>query len=380
MLVKPTFLDKNKETIKADIASFVETTKDMTVVEKRQLMVDMNTDGKSVTYVNRFGQIVTQTDLSEKIKDYASWRIVPVDNIIKTSDNVGLNIFEVQNLTGDELPIIVNQNPSGSPAKYYVAGDGGATYYKGPAEYGVETTIEPYFLVSETKSYRISDAIRGRAPQKVIDDINEDLASSLNIEIDKICWQMIDNVIGVFPSTTLYVYDKRITNYPTTNYINIPAEGGLTPNVFKKIFQYGLLLGSKNGRKVNIKNIYLSVEALTSFWDWLDIVSGYAGGDFVNATGTVPSDIRSQIWRSGTITNMFGYTVNIITVNWLPTDVAYFDTTESAGFFWTKTELDKVLTKDKEFDFNKIDTKLTKWVAHCLPDTHRPFVGKVKYK
>ena len=142
----------------------------------------------------------------------------------------------------------------------------------------------------------------------------------LSCIIDEDLWALLVAGIGAFVAGTTYQLDPRIIAalYPATNYLNSSGQGSLTVTVFKDLFDHVNRLGQ--GRKV--VNIKVRTDAPRDIWDWVSVVTGW------NATAVqgAPSDPRNtvspqtqrDVEQSGTLTQLFGYTFNIETVNDIP--------------------------------------------------------------
>ena len=315
------------------------------------------------------------------IIEFNSFRKIVIDTLLM-SQNVGLNFFESATLGDDELPMIINNNNARRPIVFHTASEGGGTYLSGPIEYGEEKEVSPYFITSDQKWYNVDNAIQGRTPTEIIDNINQDVADSLDIKMDTIAWDLAKTALGTFTEgTEYYTYDKRIKNFPTTNILNLTgvSETGLSPAVFKAIGGYTLKLGKVGGIPVRIKNIYVAPEALMDCWDWVNIVAGFSSGTVVDPRKTVPTEVRDAIWRTGVLPDLFGQNANIVTLNTMEPGEVFFDTTVPVGYMWTKPSLDKDMTKDNIYEDNRIYYKIRKWVCHAIPSTRRIYFGKVIY-
>ncbi|MBU1871154.1 hypothetical protein KKF17_03500 [Patescibacteria group bacterium] len=315
------------------------------------------------------------------IIEFNSYRKLVIDSLIM-SQNVGLNFFESATLAEDELPIIVNNNNARKPIVYHSASEGGGTYLSPQIEYGKEEEVRTYFITSDEKWYNVDNAIQGRTPTEIIDNINRDVADSLDIKLDEIAWTLAKTALGIFTEgTDYYVYDKRVKNFPTTNILNLTglSDTGLSPAVFKAIGGYILRLGKIGGIPVRLKNIYVAPEAMMDCWDWVDIVAGFSGGTVVDPKKTVPSDVRNAIWRTGIMPDLLGQNANLIPLNTMEPGEVFFDTTIPIGYFWTKPSLDKDMIKDNTYEDNRIYYKVRKCVGHAVLSTKKIGFGQVKY-
>ena len=187
--------------------------------------------------------------------------------------------------------------------------------------------------------------------------------------IDKDMWTLIDDQL-VGAGETLeekmgIELDEDIKNFPETNYIDATTEEGLTLDIFKKIADYA------NRVNRRVRNIYVPSNRIKDIYDWVSVASGYSGGD-VEASETVPSAIHDQIVRTGMISNLFGYQVNLVPVNFLDGTEGdedgnislYVNFNEAAGEYRDVRELDNTFMEE---DASRIYLTMTKGVALFAP-------------
>lgn len=377
-----TMLPINRQRLEPIFASTKEKSPDQ-IAKDKELTRKMHLASEDVAIKMLDGSEKVYSDYKKKVEIFASWRIERVQSLI-FGNNVATDFFEVINLEDDELPIIINDNPTMKPLVFHSTGTGGKTYYSDPIEYGQETEVNPIFLTSDEGLYEVDNARTGKTPDSVIRNVDLRISSSLDIEIDKRCWSLVNSIIGAFTSPTkYYVFDDRVVDFPTTNLIAAPSNGlkGVSPQVIKNIGHYVNLLGKVGGQQVALRNIYVPAVSLSSLWDWPTQVAAVSGtGSVEKPTQTVPDEVKNQIWKTGSApVTMFGQTFNLISVNTLPAGAVYGTTNIPLGRLWTKASLDRSLVRDETYDENKIYTKVRKWFAAATVDTAVPFVVKALY-
>ena len=368
-------LPENRRRVEAIFASRPERDE----AKDRELIRKMHTDGEPVTLKLAGGER-TLTNLEDKIKVFASWRIERIQSMI-LGTNVGLDFFDVVNLTGDELPVIINNNPTMKPIKFHSTTAAGRTYNSPPIEYGQETVIEPMLLTSDEASYDVKNIRLGKTTSEIINAVDERIAKSLDIEIDKLCWELIESAMKpVFSSpTNYYIFDDRVTSFPTSNIIAAPSNGlpGISPRIFKNIGRHINLLGAG----VQLRNLYIPAQDYASIWDWPEHPTPITGGTpMIKPTETVPDSVKDTIWNTGALpVILFGHRCNLVITNTRASGAVYFNTNVPVGKMFTKTEMDDTKTDDKVFDTGKVRTRLEKWLAMAVLDTNIPYVGKALY-
>ena len=199
--------------------------------------------------------------------------------------------------------------------------------------------------------------------------------------IDKDMWTLIDSQL-VGEGETLeekmgIELDEDIKNFPETNYIDATAEEGLTLDIFKKIADYA------NRVSRQVRNIYVPSNRIKDIYDWVSVASGYSGGD-VEASQTVPSAIHDQIVRTGQLSALFGYDVNLVPVNFLDGTEGdeegnislYVNFNEAAGEYRDVRELDDVFMEE---DASRIYLTQTKGLAMFSPSYQARNVLKINF-
>jgi len=210
--------------------------------------------------------------------------------------------------------------------------------------------------------------------------------------IDRDLWNLLVAGVGAFVAGTTYQLDPRIIAalYPATNYLNSAAQGALTKVVFMDLFDHVNRLGG--GRRV--VNIKVRTDAPRDIWAWVSVVTGFAAiaaqGTPVSPQQTVSPQTQRDIEQTGTLTQLFGYTFNIETVNDIPQtavdtqignvgaagEYLFASMNEPAGKYYEKPgQAKEVLYNEKECDImgkeNQEGFYIKKAVCMIMPDPMR---------
>jgi len=105
--------------------------------------------------------------------------------------------------------------------------------------------------------------------------------------------------------------DDRVHDFPSTNDLDLSAQGGLTLEVFRQITSHFDMVGRA------VRNVYIPSSRRSDLWEWMSIPAGYSDSSGITADNVVPQGIHEQIVRTGTLTNLFGYPVNLVPINTL---------------------------------------------------------------
>ncbi|MGV9141346.1 MAG: hypothetical protein ACOC1X_00245, partial [Promethearchaeota archaeon] len=134
----------------------------------------------------------------------------------------------------------------------------------------------------------------------------------------------IEDVEGIY-------IDSRVKQFPNSTDLDMSDEEGITLDVLKTIAEHFDQLGRQ------IQNIYIPSNRRSDIWDWMSIPAGYDDGSGVDADNVVPIDMHSNIVRTGSVNNLFGYSVNFVPLNILNGDAdngevyLWVSTNEPAG-------------------------------------------------
>ena len=232
---------------------------------------------------------------------------------------------------------------------------------------GETVRIHPYFIQTpEVHMNKLSlrqgditaeSKMRRRAERNMAKRINKDMWTAVKSQLVKDD-ETLEEKMGI-------KLDDDIKNFPETNNIDASAEGGLTLDIFKKIADYA----NRTGRRV--RNIYVPSNRIKDIYDWISVASGYQDGD-VEASETVPSQIHDQIVRTGQISQLFGYSVNLVALNTLDGTRGnedgeielYVSFNEAASEYRDIRELDNTFMEE---DASRIYLTITKGVAIFSP-------------
>lgn len=325
-------------------------------------------------------------DLTAK-KEFARARTQRI-NINVLDDIKALQFFEYITLQDDEVPVVyievdwpvdawVISGYGHSPERLFINRDSVDWYrtvwYK---------TDRYFYPVRSAQSGDLN--LQARLMRRAEHD--------LKCVIDRDLWTLLVAGIGAFVAGTTYQLDPRIIAalYPATNYVNSMAQGALTKVVFMDLFDHVNRLGQ--GRKV--VNIKVRTDAPRDIWTWVSVTTGFAAtaaqGAPVSPQQTVSPQTQKEIEQSGTLTQLFGYTFNIETVNDIPQTAVdtqigntgaagrylFASMNEPAGKYYEKPGQDTEVTySEKECDImgreNQEGFYIKKALCMIMPDPMR---------
>lgn len=177
-----------------------------------------------------------------------------------------------------------------------------------PIPYRVSTDrIYQYLPSVLTGNTGPDDDIKARAGYEIEQRIEDDL------------WDLITAALGTFSNA--WVFDTRIQDMPTTNELDLSAQGGIT-----KGWVQGLLAavdkiplrdgsGIVTSQTAQIRNIIIPSDAAQDIREWVSVVSSVAGGDATtDAFDTISPAKQAEMERNGVVAidTMWGEKLGII--------------------------------------------------------------------
>lgn len=184
--------------------------------------------------------------------------------------------------------------------------------------------IQPYQITSE-EYYMDKFALELgiiEEPKRLEDKASENITWKLERDAKNVLenglYDNIDNVAGINIS-------NKISNYPSSNKLDLSSYGGITLNTFKDIAVYAKRLGRE------IEAVYAPVSVETDMWEWLDVPEQYNGQEGPPPDELIPSKLREKLVTEGVPGQMFGRNFNIQSINTLNDDP-----TEDAIYMWVK--------------------------------------------
>jgi hypothetical protein len=177
-----------------------------------------------------------------------------------------------------------------------------------PAPYQISTDVIYQYMQSVlTGNVDPDDDINTRAQYEIDQRIEDDL------------WDLLTAALGTFSNA--WVYDNRIQDLPTTNELDLSAEGGITVNWMRELLAAVDKIPARNGsgiatsQTVKIRNLIIPSSAAQDIRLWVSVVSTVAGGTVSqDAADSVSAAKHAELERTGmtAIDTMWGEPLNII--------------------------------------------------------------------
>lgn len=350
----PWMLPQNRRKLSRDYASF------------RENRFDPSNPEDMARYRDVLKKSASDENLS---KEVAAYRTFVIQNDVLATP-WALSAFQSINLSAGDLPLI--ERPRSRNLQRFtvrsVGIDGGALRDQWRTTKSAET-LELELLTTDRVEYPIMDIQQGDIGAS--QDVDRELRYDLEMKLDTLAKANIDaakvvsglrDVLSIHPNVD-------VNNIPDTNYLNlngVDTAGELSIGKLKTILdhvsQFGAAGGADEG--ISISTIMLSPQNLRDPWDFIDLVSGFSGGDAVEPKDTVPTPVRENIFQTGMITNAWGHTFSWMPNAQLSKGKMYVMTSKPLGWFFGKSELDRTL----------------EWNATNSPDHAENNVGEILHQ
>jgi len=150
-------------------------------------------------------------------------------------------------------------------------------------------------------------------------DIKERASYEIEQRIEDDLWTLITAALGTF--TNAWVYDNRIQDMPTTNEIDLSAEGGITVGWMRGLLAAVDMIPARTGSGIvtgetaKIRNIIIPSSAMQDTREWVSVVSTVAAQtQSQDGVDAISPALQAQLEKSGvaSIPTMWGEPVGIM--------------------------------------------------------------------
>ncbi len=315
---------------------------------------------------------------NEVAQEIAAARLIKVSNDV-LAHTFALSFLELMTLGDNEWPYVYNRHIDRNFKVTKIGQNGGA-----PKKQVVERMTTTQFLMeriaSEEYEFPLWNLQIGQEDE--LDAAQRRITFELMLKIDKLAQGILDaNAISSGLRATLNLHPSiNASNIPDKNYYDLSGtdtSGKWSVEKFKQILDYAARFTADTSDDLGdmqIKAFYIPSPNKRDIWDFVDLVSAYDGssgaapaGVIADPKSTIPHEVKTEIWRSNRLEQMFGYKFAIVTRNTLATATNYVSTNMPAGYFWTKPSQDEVLL-DNSPKMRKVN-KNSIWMAKTIQMT-----------
>jgi len=309
----------------------------------------------------------------EKSVEMSEARIRRIMNNIEAT-TMGASFFEMEVLGESDFPIYVVETEDKCLVLYI--GENGKPPKRQwvPSETAYQVPLN--WLSSDEINYPLVSIYTGNlgAFERVNKRIERDLAYQRDVN----CQALLDAGAAASFATGVLSAHRLVDsdNLPTGNYLDQSAEGSLTINVFYAILEYADKVG------MAIKSIHIPSSQMGQMRKFVSLVAAVSStGDVEKPSLTVPESVRTELWRTGKITNMFGQEIDIVGHNTLALNYGYVAMSEPAGYMPVKPSMDMTILDDSKDKIKKnLNSLMAKKVeAYYMPAPNRKNFIKFRF-
>lgn len=304
----------------------------------------------------------------EKSQMLAEARIRRIFNNI-AAETIGASFMELEVLADDESPLYIVETAD----KVYInyVGQNGKTAKRQLVVPESPFLVPLQWLSSEIMEYTKRSMYHGDL--KNFDRVNKLIEVEIRNQTDVNCMTLLAAGAEASFSTGVLAPHRLVDddNLPTGNYLDLKAEGTLNINVFKAILAYC------DVADVTALSIHVPSAHTKQMRDFVDLVAGTSStGDIEKPSLTIPSEMRTELFRSGKLNDFFGKNIDIVGHNTLPLKYGWVATDKPAGYLVTKPSLNETILDDSVAMRQKNKESL---MARKVEAYYQPLPNRVNY-
>jgi hypothetical protein len=257
----------------------------------------------------------------------------------------------------------------------------------------VTQSIPTPYRISTDRIYQYMPSVLTGNPEPD-DDINTRAQYEIEQRIEDDLWDLVAAAVGTFSNA--WVYDTRIQDMPTTNELDLSAEGGITVGWMRSLLAAVDKIPARNGSGIvtgqtaKIRNIIIPSNAMQDIRTWVGVVSTVAGGDVSTDAGdSVSATLHADLERRGVaaIDTMWGEKLGIVkskrlmgttSANWEKYAWVFLDGPVGRLMVWGDES--NVFTHDDRLQDFQEGMSIHKTIAMDIPSPYTPNFLRVQIK
>lgn len=346
-------------------------------------LFDLNDRAQRAEYSRRIKEAWTSDPQSVPAREMAAYREFQILNDIMASP-WALAAFQTVTLMDDEMPLI--DFPMSRLYNTFTVKSISDAGRPTEAMWGSTRDMQQIDIGEVSTPlvrYSTRNLIEGDINE--LNRIQSSLQYEMDMKIDALALANINaNVVASGLQDDLNIHpDIVLANIPDENELDLSASdaGVLTLAKLQTILLHILKFGTAGDgdRPFTISNIQMSPENVHDAWDFVSLVSGWdtsAGVGSFDPKQTVPPEVRSEIFRTGSITQAWGQTWTNTPNPQIAKGTMYVFTTEPVGWAFYKPSNDVILNYDERNNTNYAlermgETMARKAVSFYIPASWR---------
>jgi hypothetical protein len=323
--------------------------------KRRKEMEDDRFDPSSADDMREYASLLQAAANDPAVwNEVAAYRTFVFTNDVMASP-FALSAFQTINFSADELPLIERPR-SRNLQRFTVRShslDGGTL----SQQWRPSKTIESFdfeMIATDKVEYTLMDLQQGNVSAAA--DIDRELAYDMEMKVDELAKAQLDAAQTASGLRALLSIHPKVVlaNIPDKNYLDLTNTTTYGPaNVFtlvrlKAVLNHIALFGAAYpDQAMSIQTILCSPQNMRDAWDYVELVSGFNSSTLAqNPENVVPKGVRDQIFSTGMMTSAWGMTWNWTPNSQLDKGRMYVLTNQPLGWFFTKSEFDKMIRYD----------------------------------
>lgn len=329
----PWLLPVNRRKLARDYASF------------RENRLDRYNQEEMRQYKEKLIEAASDPEAKREVAAYREFELVSDVMAIPWT----LGTFQAVNLSAEDLPLLTFPR-SRNLQRFNVRSvgiDGGTFRDQWRTTKSIEQILME-MVSTDRVEYTLNDLQQGNVNES--DRINAELQYDMEMHIDGLGKTNIDAAkveSGLRDSLSIHPSIDPL-NIPDKNYLDlngVDTAGKLSIGKLKTILEHVSKFGAAGGadEAISIQTIMMSPQNIRDPWDFIDLVSGFTGGEAVEPSQTVTPGVRESIFNTGMMTSAWGHTFSWTPNAQLSVGKMYILTSQPLGWYFTKTDFDKVI-------------------------------------
>lgn len=258
--------------------------------------------------------------------------------------------FQAINLSADELPLLLFPKARQYFTVRYLGNDGGARQDQWRQTKDVEQH-EMRTISTDKVEFPLVDIQQGNVNE--MSTIQDQLRFDMEMQLDKEAQDVIDGLETDSGLRALLNLHPLINtaNIPDRNHLDL-SDGTqeLTIGKWKSILDHVASFGQgvDPDRSLTISSVIMSPQNLRDQWDFVDLVSGFSGAGTVqpDTDEIILTSTREEIFNTGMMNSAWGFSWTSMANARLAKGRMYVFMNQPVGWFFTKTELDRLIIWD----------------------------------
>jgi len=256
--------------------------------------------------------------------------------------------FEPVTMKPEEYVMIETETPDQDWTSYKMGEFGGAPERQ--AVQNIDHTIYDMDLyTSEFVTYPILSLLKGNI--KKFYNVQGRMERSLRWTFEDAAKTLFEASVltsGLRDTLTLdsHIVEANIPDANDMDLSGVDVSGAISVEKIKRLLDYVVRFSSDvetDGQPLGGVKLFVPSTMKRNIWDFADLVAAVTGTDRVeDPKNTIPREAKTEIFRTGTLSNFWGEEVTIVSRNTITAPYVYVSTNKPMGNFYVKPSMDQL--------------------------------------